>query len=77
MEKNLKASGYSMVDLLDRPMMKDSVGLFLFGAYQHQSGKSAKTEHLIQPWVKVSPIAHHFYTINYSPKIWLKSELLG
>ena len=77
MEKNLKASGYSMVDLLDRPMMKDSVGLFLFGAYQHQSGKSTKTEHLIQPWVKVSPIAHHFYTINYSPKIWLKSELLG
>ncbi|NBX82066.1 hypothetical protein EBQ90_03140, partial [bacterium] len=76
MEKNLKSSGYSMVDLLDRPMMKDSVGLFLFGSYQHRSGKNIKNEHLVQPWVKVSPIAHHFYNINYSPKIWLKSELL-
>jgi HD superfamily phosphohydrolase len=76
MEKNLQASGYSRVDLLDRPMMKDSVGLFLFGSYQHKKGKEFKSEHLIQPWVKVSPIAHHFYTINYSPKIWFKSELL-
>lgn len=76
MEKNLKQSGYSLVDTLDRPMMKDSVGLFLFGSYQHRSGNKVKTEHLIQPWVKVSPIAHHFYLINYSPKIWLQSELL-
>lgn len=76
MEKSLKSSGYSMVDLLDRPMMKDSVGLFLFGSYQHRSGKNIKNEHLVQPWVKVSPIASHFYNINYSPKIWLKSELL-
>lgn len=76
MEKNLKNSGYSKVDLMDRPMMKDSVGLFLFGSYQHKKGKTIKNEHLIQPWVKVSPIAHHFYTINYSPKIWFKSDIL-
>lgn len=76
MEKNLKASGYSLIELMDRPMMKDSVGLFLYGAYQHRTGKVTKTEHLIQPWVRVSPIAHHFYTIHYSPKIWFKSELL-
>lgn len=74
-EKDLKKNGYSMVDILDRPMMKDSVGLFLFGSYKHRVGKVTKNEHLVQPWVKVSPIAHHFYTIAYSPKIWLQSDL--
>ncbi|NDG27336.1 MAG: HD domain-containing protein [Proteobacteria bacterium] len=74
-EKDLKKNGYFMVDTLDRPMMKDSVGLFLFGSYKHRTGTSTQNEHLVQPWVKVSPIAHHFYSINYSPKIWLQSDL--
>lgn len=72
-EKELKRHGFSLIDTLDRPMMKDSLGLFLFNLFK-EDGKGGT--YFIKPWADVSPIAQQFFKINYSPKIWLQTELL-
>lgn len=73
-EKELRKHGFSLIDTLDRPMMKDSLGLFLFSLFKEKTGKGS---YFIKPWADVSPIAQQFFKINYSPKIWLQTDLLN
>ncbi len=70
MEDELIKSGYSLIDTLDRPMMKDSVGVFLSS---HVTGADGTQRQVLAPWTHVSPVAKQFYSINYSPKIWIRS----
>lgn len=72
-ERELKKHGFSLINTQDRPMMKDSLGLFLFSLFK---AKTSNGTHLIRPWVDVSPIAQQFFKINYSPRIWMRTELL-
>jgi HD superfamily phosphohydrolase len=74
MDRELKKHGYSLIDILDRPMMKDSVGVFLFSSFRNS--KSGKPEFFLEPWTKVSPIAKQFFNINYSPKLWIQSSVV-
>lgn len=74
MNRELKKHGYSLIDTLDRPMMKDSVGVFLFSSFRNS--KSGKGEFFLEPWTQVSPIAKQFFTINYSPKLWIQSSVV-
>ncbi len=74
MDKELKKHGYSLINTLDRPMMKDSVGVFLFSSFKNS--KSGKAEFFLEPWTKVSPIAKQFFSINYSPKLWIQSTVV-
>jgi HD superfamily phosphohydrolase len=64
-DRRLKARGFSLLDTLDRPMMKDRMGVFLFSTFKDGGG------YILQSWDQVSPIAHHFHSINYSPRIWI------
>ena len=74
MDKELKKNGYTSINTLDRPMMKDSVGVFLFSSFKN--AKSGKSEFFLEPWTEVSPIAKQFFTINYSPKLWIQSGVV-
>lgn len=71
MAGELKKNGFSLVDTQDRPMMKDSVGVFLFHSYSSDEGSEAKS-YFIKPWAEVSPIARQFNSISYSPEIWVR-----
>lgn len=73
-ESELKKAGFRLIDTLDRPMMKDSLGLFLFSIFN--SEKDSNSRYFVKPWSEVSPIAQQFYHINYQPKIWLQTKLL-
>lgn len=74
MNRELKKHGYSLINTLDRPMMKDSLGVFLFSSFRNS--KSGKGEFFLEPWIKVSPIAKQFFSINYSPKLWIQSSVV-
>jgi len=74
MDRELKKHGYSLINTLDRPMMKDSVGVFLFSSFRNS--KSGTVEFFLEPWTKVSPIAKQFFSINYSPKLWIQSTVV-
>lgn len=69
-EGELKKNGFTLIDTLDRPMMKDSMGLFLFSTFKGEKNKDDK-HYFLKPWAEVSPIAQQFFSIKYSPKIWL------
>ncbi|MFM8315017.1 MAG: hypothetical protein ACKOA8_12095, partial [Deltaproteobacteria bacterium] len=74
MDRELKKNGYSLINTLDRPMMKDSIGVFLFSSFKNS--KSGKAEFFLEPWTKVSPIANQFFSINYSPKLWIHGSVV-
>ena len=69
MDDELRKHHFSQVDTQARPMMKDSVAVFLFNSYRTESEIPA---YFIQPWTKVSPIAQQFNSISYSPDIWVR-----
>lgn len=69
-QKALEVEGYEVVDLQNRPMMKDSAGVFLFSPAK----VSGKSPYVFTPWVSVSPIAKQFYDISYAPQIWAKTS---
>lgn len=71
MKAELERNKFEPVQSLDRPMMKDSVGVFLFSHYRHQKNR----RYVVQPWVKVSPIAKQTFAIHYSPSIWINSNI--
>lgn len=70
-QKLLTKHGYRLIESLDRPMMKDSIGVFLHASSRSASEPSAEIGFL-RPWAGVSPIAQHFYSINYTPAIWMR-----
>ena len=73
LDSELKANGFRSVSLSDRPMMKDSVGVFLYSRFQPR-GEDKPAMHHFSNWLKVSPIARHFVSVNYSPNFWIRSE---
>lgn len=73
-EAQLKASQYSLLDTQDRPMMKDSMGVFLFSSFRQEGQAANASNYFLKPWSEVSPIARHFESINYSPNIWVRRE---
>jgi len=68
----LSKNGYRLVDIQDRPMMKDSMGIFLYSAIRKGNGN--EKSFFVKPWAQVSPIVKHFESIHYAPNIWLKPE---
>ncbi|MBI4403392.1 MAG: HD domain-containing protein [Deltaproteobacteria bacterium] len=71
MESELAKQNFEKVKVELRPMMKDSVGVFLFQSIESQSGAKL---HSLKPWVAVSPVARQFYEIEYSPEIWIRTS---
>ncbi len=59
----LGAQGYRCVETQDRPMLKDSLGVFLY------------SNSLVLPWRKASPIAEHFQSIKHSSEVWIRPEV--
>lgn len=72
-ESDLKALGYHRVEDLDRPFMKDRMGVFLFNVLSGTSG-SQKAKCFINRWLDASPIAREFHSMSYSPRIWVRKR---
>lgn len=66
--RTLKQNGFRLVDMQDRPMMKDPLPVYFFSALKRISGAG---NYVLRPWSSVSPIARQLETISYSPNIWL------
>lgn len=73
-ERELTAHSYRQVQTLDRPMMKDSVGVFLYSAFKDPSKPGSDEQLRLITWEEASPISKEFYSVNYSPKIWVLPE---
>ncbi len=73
MVPDLKANGFKLINSMDRAMMKESLGVFLFSKFQPQDPEKVPTIYL-NAWNKVSPIARHFYNVNYSPSFWIRQR---
>lgn len=69
LETQLLQAGYRRIEHLDRPMMKDSVGVFLYARLASHGRESIH----MTPWVSVSPVAKYFLSVNYSPYFWIRS----
>jgi len=69
--KKLKGGEYRLVDIQDRPMMKDSMGVFLYSAIR----KGDQKEYFVKPWAQVSPIVKHFESVHFAPNIWISDGL--
>ena len=68
--ERMQSKGYEFVDIKDRPMMKDSVGLFIYSTLRDASGNDHDYD--IQPWTEISPMAEQFFSIRYAPHIWIR-----
>ncbi len=68
--EELEANQYRLVEIQDRPMMKDNMGIFVYSAIRKKGVK----HFFVKPWAQVSPIAKHFESISYSPNIWMQPE---
>ncbi len=64
---SLAKEGYRRVEIAHRPMLKDSVGVFLFA-------NSAQGQPLVLPWEAASPIAERFQSIHHTGEIWIRAE---
>lgn len=73
LEQDLSDHGYEFLRTLDRPMLKDGVGIYLYSGFKEASHVGDET-HRLMPWELVSPVARQFYSINYSPKVWLRRD---
>ncbi len=70
-ESELEAEGFQKVEDLDRPFMKDRMGVYLYNIVG-QDGKNRKC--LMNRWLEASPIAREFHSMSYSPRIWVRKR---
>jgi HD superfamily phosphohydrolase len=64
-QSKLKKEGYRYIEGLERPLMKDSVGVFLYSSIK-------EGDYTVEPWSSISPIANQFYSLIYHPHIWIR-----
>ncbi|MBY0370926.1 HD domain-containing protein [bacterium] len=62
--QGLAQAGYQKMLPANRPMLKDSVGVFLFSA----------SAGLVVPWKAASPVAENFSSIQHSSEIWIRPQ---
>jgi len=67
-EEALTKEGYQSVPHLDRPFLKDSVGVFLYSGLDEDTA----SRYFVRPWSEISPVAAQFASFNYSPHIWIR-----
>ncbi len=73
LEKELSGNGFQLIELSERPMMKDSMGVFLYSLIK-SPGNSLKSRCYVRPWSNISQLAEQFFSIYYSPRVWLQTE---
>lgn len=69
-QAGLDKEGYRCVPTQARPMLKDSVGVFLFSPGGAGKGMAS----VVLPWKVASPIAEHFHSIHHTSEIWIRPE---
>jgi len=67
LETELRQEGYERIRDVDRPMLKDPAGVFLYSTLGKAKG------YYVKPWSSVSPIAQQLASVYYSPNIWMRS----
>jgi len=67
MEDSLRKQGFQLIESLDRPMIKDRFGVFLYTPNKPGIGGGS-----VSPWAKVSPLAQQFNSTHYEPNIWFR-----
>ncbi len=73
LDEALTARKFTRLNTQDRPMMKDSVGVFLFTTFKEPE-TFGTADYVIKPWVAVSPIAKHFHLIHHAPQFWIRPD---
>ena len=68
--KALKERGFRLLDIQNRPMMKDALGVFLFSIFRGEEAEANSV--FLKPWASVSPVARYFDSIQYSPDLWIQ-----
>lgn len=56
----------------ERPMMKDSYGVFLYSCLKDSNEGPADEDYFVKPWIEASPIAQHFHSIHHAPQFWIR-----
>ncbi len=64
----LAQEGFHSIPHLDRPFLKDSVGVFLYS----EISENNSPRYFVRPWSEISPVASQFASFNYSPHIWIR-----
>ncbi len=73
LEKELIKNGFKLVELSERPMMKDSLGVYLYSILK--SSKDLKSKRCyMKEWTTISELADRFFSIYYSPRVWVQRE---
>lgn len=73
LEQELSKNGFQMIELSERPMMKDSMGVFLYSLIKSPVANS-RPRCYVRPWSNISQLAEQFFSIYYSPRVWLQTE---
>jgi HD superfamily phosphohydrolase len=68
----LKKEGFELLKTQARPMMKDSMGVFLYQAVGQNPAEFSSKGYFVQPWIGVSPIAAHFQGVKLNPEFWVR-----
>lgn len=58
----------------DRPMMKDSMGVFLYQSVGTTPQDFCSDGYFVQPWTNVSSIAASFENIRLTPEFWVQRD---
>lgn len=64
----LKQEGYVPLKPLDRPMLKETIPVYLYSRLRR-----GEEELVISQWQNSSPIAAQFHRVNYTPSFWIKT----
>lgn len=73
LEKQLIKNGFRLVELSERPMMKDSMGVFLYSLLRSSNNESPR-QCYIRPWSMISQLADQFFSVYYSPRVWVQTS---
>lgn len=67
-EALLRKHGFHPINHLERPMMKDSVGVFLYTRIKTND----TTETFVESWANISPVSQQLFSIRYYPNLWMR-----
>jgi HD superfamily phosphohydrolase len=69
-ETTLQQNGFELIEDLERRMMKDAVGVFLFSTIKEEDAEKT----FVEAWASVSPIAEQLFSIHYIPNLWIHTK---
>ncbi len=73
-DERMKEAHFSQLKTQARPMMKDSMGVFLYQSVGSTPEDFCSDGYFVLPWTKVSSIAATFGNIELTPEFWVQKK---